>query len=167
MSSDPEARLRELITNHTSSLVKYIERRTFAISGFPVQDAVGETWIVVWKNITKVPQGGELPWLLGVARNVVRNHQRSMQRRSHYEHKAKSQEFMSSVEDDVAAKSRVHDALLALDEADRETLLLHYWDGLDVAAIAQVLSVSTNAAAVKLSRAKKKFEVSMSSESSE
>ena len=44
-------------------------------------DATAEVFLVAWKKIDRVPAGEEaLPWLYGVARNVVRNFSRSTRR---------------------------------------------------------------------------------------
>ena len=55
-----------------------------------------------------------------------------------------------SAEDLVIADASVRDALVALDEDDREVLMLNAWDGLDTHALGIALSITTNAAAVRL-----------------
>jgi hypothetical protein len=46
-----------------------------------VNDATAEVFLVAWKKLGLVPAGDEtLPWLYGVARNVVRNADRSSRR---------------------------------------------------------------------------------------
>jgi RNA polymerase sigma-70 factor (ECF subfamily) len=48
-----------------------------------VADAVGEVYLTVWRKIDRAPIGDEaLPWMYGVARNVVRNLYRSTSRLS-------------------------------------------------------------------------------------
>jgi RNA polymerase sigma-70 factor (ECF subfamily) len=51
----------------------------------------------------------------------------------------------------------VRTALASLADDDREILLLNAWDGLDTHALGAYLVISTNAAAVRLSRAQHRF----------
>jgi RNA polymerase sigma-70 factor (ECF subfamily) len=67
-----------------------------------------------------------------------------------------------SAEENVIADASVRDALAALSEDDREVLLLHAWDGLDTHQIGEYLVISTNAAAVRLSRAQRRFRDALS-----
>ena len=62
-----------------------------------------------------------------------------------------------SAEDLVIADVSVREALTALNDDDREVLMLNAWDGLDTHALGVALSITTNAAAVRLSRAQARF----------
>jgi RNA polymerase sigma-70 factor (ECF subfamily) len=95
--------------------------------------------------------------MLGVARNVLRNARRSKNRRSTFESTLQAPRNEASAEDEVIADASVRDALGALDDDDREILLLNAWDGLDTHALGAYFSISTNAAAVRLSRAQSRF----------
>ncbi len=44
-------------------------------------DAAAETFLVVWRRRSDVPEGRELPWLYGVACRVLANQRRSGERR--------------------------------------------------------------------------------------
>ena len=122
-----------------------------------LDDLVEETLVVVWRRLDSVPEDGELPWMLGVARNVLRNARRSKNRRTAFESSLHPPHDDASAEDAVVADTSVRDALASLSEDDREVLLLNAWDGLDTHALGTYLGVSTNAAAVRLSRAQRRF----------
>lgn len=48
-----------------------------------VNDAVAEVFVVVWRRIDTAPNGDDArPWLYGIARNVIRNTDRSLRRRT-------------------------------------------------------------------------------------
>ena len=55
------------------------------------------------------------------------------------------------------ASGWINPRLDALNEADRELLLLHYWEDLAIDQIATLLGATANATAVRVSRAKKRF----------
>ena len=113
--------------------------------------------IVVWRRLDRVPDDAELPWMLGVARNVLRNARRSKTRRGALEARLVPMSDASSAEDHVIADESVRQALATLSEDDREILLLNAWDGLDTHALGAYFVISTNAAAVRLSRAQQRF----------
>jgi RNA polymerase sigma-70 factor (ECF subfamily) len=127
------------------------------LSPSDLDDLVEETMIVVWRRIDNVPADAELPWMLGVARNVLRNARRSKNRRSAFESRLAPTPNDASAEEHVIADESVRNALASLPDDDREILLLNAWDGLDTHALGVYFVISTNAAAVRLSRAQHRF----------
>jgi RNA polymerase sigma-70 factor (ECF subfamily) len=95
--------------------------------------------------------------VIGVARNVLRNARRSQYRKNNFESTMTSAPDDPSAEDLVIADATVRGALVALNDDDREVLMLNAWDGLDTHALGIALSITTNAAAVRLSRAQARF----------
>ena len=63
-----------------------------------------------------------------------------------------------AAEDSFIADETVRQALDQLSESDREILVLHYWDGVAVPDLAVILSITVNAAAVRLTRSRQRFE---------
>jgi RNA polymerase sigma-70 factor (ECF subfamily) len=122
-----------------------------------LDDLVEETMIVVWRRLDSVPADAELPWMLGVARNVLRNARRSKNRRSAFESGLSPTPDDASAEEHVIGDESVRNALRSLPDDDREILLLNAWDGLDTHALGAYFAISTNAAAVRLSRAQHRF----------
>jgi RNA polymerase sigma-70 factor, ECF subfamily len=157
MGSRDEDRFARLVREHTPAVGNYLRRRLYPLSTSDLDDLVEETMIVVWRRLDSVPEDAELPWMLGVARNVLRNARRSKNRRNTFEASLQAPTHEASAEESVIADTSVRDALTALDDDDREILLLNAWDGLDTHALGVYFSISTNAAAVRLSRAQSRF----------
>lgn len=156
MSADEE-RFARLVREHSSAVGNYLRRRLYPLSPSDLDDLVEETFVVVWRRLDRVPPDAELAWTLGVARNVLRNARRSKNRRSAFEAALPRPASEASAEEHVIADASVREALAALAEDDREILLLNAWDGLDTAQLGAHYLISTNAAAVRLSRAKGRF----------
>jgi RNA polymerase sigma-70 factor (ECF subfamily) len=157
MGSEDEDRFARLVREHSSAVGNYLRRRLYPLTPSDLDDLVEETMIVVWRRLDSVPTDAELPWMLGVARNVLRNARRSKNRRSAFEATLPPVADEASAEEHVIADTSVREALAALSDDDREVLLLNAWDGLDTHALAAYLVISTNAAAVRLSRAQRRF----------
>jgi RNA polymerase sigma-70 factor, ECF subfamily len=157
MGAPDEDRFARLVHEHSSAVGNYLRRRLYPLSPSDLDDLVEETMIVVWRRIDSVPADAELPWMLGVARNVLRNARRSKNRRSAVESRLAPTPDDASAEEHVIADESVRNALASLPDDDREILLLNAWDGLDTHALGVYLVISTNAAAVRLSRAQHRF----------
>ncbi|HUV57792.1 MAG TPA: sigma-70 family RNA polymerase sigma factor [Acidimicrobiales bacterium] len=157
MGSSPDDRFARLVREHSPAVGNYLARRLYPLSRADLDDLVEETFLVIWRRLDQVPSDAELPWTIGVARNVLRNARRSQQRRRRFESTLVPRADDPSAEDYVIADTGVRDALAHLSEDDREILLLSAWDGLDTKALATVLDTTTNAAAVRLTRAQSRF----------
>ena len=118
-------------------------------------EVVAETFLVAWRRFAQLPAGAALPWLLGVARNVIRERYREEERQ-----RAIAAEMLTwtadapDVADGVADRSAVLTALAALSENDREVLTLTAWDGLSPRAAARVVNCSIPTFLVRLHRAR-------------
>ena len=154
---DRETRLERLANEHSTAVANYLRRRLYPLSPTDLDDLVEEVLVVVWRRLDSVPKDAELPWMIGVARNVLNNARRSHNRRAAFTATLEPTGSDSSAEDYVIADMTIKDALSNLSEADREVLLLHFWDGFDPSQLATALSITTNAAAVRLSRAQTRF----------
>ncbi|MEU4571479.1 RNA polymerase sigma factor [Nonomuraea sp. ATR24] len=129
-------------------------------SGRQVADeVVSETFAIAWRRLEDVPDPA-LPWLLGVARNVLRDTIRAEARRE-----ALAQELRAWTEGDVAdqvtERIGVLQALAALGDDDREILVLVAWQGLSPKEAARVVGCSTAAFRVRLHRARKRLKQAM------
>ena len=125
------------------------------------QEVVSETFLVAWRRLASLP-GDPLPWLLVVARNVVRNQRRAARRRSAAEGElVRLARVARAAEDTVVTVSRRDSmiaALLRLAPKEREALLLTGWDGLAPADAARVAGCSVAAFKMRLSRARRRLE---------
>ena len=157
MGSQDEDRFARLVREHTPAVGNYLRRRLYPLTPDDLDDLVEETMIVVWRRLKDVPPDAELPWMIGVARNVLRNARRSKNRRSAFEATLQPIADDRSAEEYVIADTNLRDALASLNDDDREFLLLNAWDGLDTHALGSLYVISTNAAAVRLSRVQSRF----------
>lgn len=153
MGPSPEDRLRELAHAHLSDVAAYLRRRAYPLSAAEIDDLVEEVLVVVWRRLDDVPEGYELPWMIGVARNLLNNARRKISRRRRAHDRLTPGGDAASAEDEVIANEQLRLALASLSESERELLLLHYWEGLDGGALAVALEISPGAAATRLSRA--------------
>ncbi|WUD78226.1 sigma-70 family RNA polymerase sigma factor [Streptomyces sp. NBC_00510] len=127
------------------------------------EDITSETFTVAWRRVRDIPHPA-LPWLLGVARNLVRE----LRRRDAHQYLLAAEEAQRissgarTDTGDVAAQvTDRHDALQALaslPEADRELLTLIAWHGLSAKEAAQVLDCTTATLTVRLFRARRRLE---------
>jgi RNA polymerase sigma-70 factor (ECF subfamily) len=157
MGATDEDRFAQLVHEHSAAVANYLRRRLYPLSTSDLDDLLEETMLVVWRRLDRVPGDAELPWMLGVARNVLRNARRSKNRRSAFEATLRPSTTDPSAEEFVIADVTVREALGSLSDDDREILLLNAWDGLDTHELGVHFVISTNAAAVRLSRAQAKF----------
>ncbi|WP_433246178.1 RNA polymerase sigma factor [Streptosporangium sp. CA-135522] len=122
-------------------------------------EVVSETFAIAWRRLDDVPEPA-LPWLLGVARNVLRDSIRAEVRRE-----ALGAELRAWTEGDVAEqvteRLSVLKALAELPEDDREILILVAWQGLSPRAAARVVGCSAAAFRVRLHRARKRLKQQM------
>lgn len=125
-----------------------------------VQDLLEEVLVVAWRRLDVLPSGHELPWLIGVARNVLNNGRRRYDARSRLHARLPLLNDEASAEDHVVAQLQMERAWSKLNHQDREILLLSLWDGLGIEELAIALSISPNAAAVRLSRAMSRLRAS-------
>jgi len=157
MAPSRDDQFDQLVRELSPPVGSYLGRRLYPLPRVELDDLVEETFTIIWRRFSDVPSGAELPWALGVARNVLRNAKRTHARRLTYEGKVRPRGAEASAEANVIADESVRDALNQLSDDDREILLLHAWDGLNANDLARTLLITPNAAAVRLSRAQAKF----------
>lgn len=153
-AASPEARFHALFARHYPAVFGYAARR---VGRDEAPDAAAEVFTVAWRRLGRVPPEPEtLPWLYGVARRVVANHERAAHRRLRLQARAASVAGIVAPGPDPAGLD-VAAALLRLGAGDREILRLAAWEELQPAEMAAVLGCSPNAAAVRLHRARQRL----------
>ncbi|MFI6926633.1 RNA polymerase sigma factor [Nonomuraea spiralis] len=128
-------------------------------------EVVSETFAVAWRRLDDVPEP-PLPWLLGVARNLLRDDARSQARRDALAAEVGSwteEDGRTDVAEQVTERMGVLRALAALNEDDREVLMLVAWHGLSPKEGARVVGCSTATFRVRLHRARKRLAHAMES----
>lgn len=163
-SPSSDAKFRRIFDAHLAAVQRYCVRR---LSPSDANDAASEVFLVAWRRLEDIP-GGEatLPWLLGVARNAVRNVERSGRRTQRLSAKAQlaSQPVDLGPEVHVVRHSeyeQVAAALASLSEADREVIRLRAWEELTASQIASVIGVSVAAAEKRVARATNRLAVAV------
>ncbi|MCG8924801.1 sigma-70 family RNA polymerase sigma factor [Lentzea sp. DG1S-22] len=116
------------------------------------EDITSETFTIAWRRLDRMPSNA-LPWLIGIARNLVREARRQT---THYE-------LADLPADDAFAVIELRAALASLSESDQEVLTLIAWHGLGAAEAAQVLGCTTATFFVRLHRARRRLQAALSS----
>ncbi|TDD30183.1 sigma-70 family RNA polymerase sigma factor [Actinomadura sp. KC06] len=121
-------------------------------------EVVSETFAVAWRRLADVPDPA-LPWLLGVARNVLRDGHRAEVRRESFaaELGRWTAHPAGDIAEDVAERLAVLRAMAALPDGDREILILVAWQGLTPRDAARVVGCSPAALRVRLHRARRRL----------
>lgn len=155
-------RFERLYNEHVAQIHAYFLRRSPAMA----QDATAEVFVVAWRRLEDVPQeDGALPWLYGVARNVLANQLRSERRRSRLVARLAAEPPRSATTSSPEAvavrigdQQRVRAALERIPAKYRETVLLVEWEGLSRTDAARALGISRAAVDQRLSRGYRKLE---------
>ncbi|MBG6092607.1 RNA polymerase sigma factor [Actinomadura viridis] len=122
-------------------------------------EVVSETFAVAWRRRGDMPEPA-LPWLLGVARNVLRDRYREEARRASFAAASREWERAAAERDiaeGVAERLAVLRALARLSEGDREILILVAWQGLSPQDAARVVGCTAATLRVRLHRARKRL----------
>ncbi|MCC6832818.1 MAG: sigma-70 family RNA polymerase sigma factor [Thermoleophilia bacterium] len=150
MTRDAEARFDALWHDHHGEVMRYLVRRQPEMAG----DLCAEVFAVAWRRIRDVP-AQPVPWLLGIARNVLRNHLRGERRRKRLVVRL-GQEPPGVSPEPLATglDPRLAVALRGLSARDRELVALLAWEELTPGEAAAVLGTTRGAIAVRLHRIK-------------
>jgi RNA polymerase sigma factor (sigma-70 family) len=157
-----DQRFGSLYHAHRGALAAYCRRR---LPRDAVDDVLAEVFLTVWRRMDQIPAGSELPWMYGVARNVVLNHHRGSNRRSRLSPRLLSRwsEAAPDPTTHMEGDRTVLEALATLSPSDQEILRLRAWEELTSAEIAVVLGISVTAVDMRLSRARRRFEHALDS----
>lgn len=144
-------REKRFLAAHAAShdrIYRYFRRRT--ADAATAEDLCSEVFRVAWE---KLVGSGELSVmvLFGVAKNVLRNHDRSASRSANLLGALRAERGDEAPNHD----SPVRDALERLSPDEREVLLLTYWDGFTSKEISDLLNTSATAVRMRLHRARK------------
>lgn len=146
-------RFAALYEDSYGAIHAYASRR----AGWEAADEIAaETFLVAWRRFDALP-AEPLPWLYGVARNVVLRHHadrgRQRQTRAALEWERRRSPLGAGDGD-----AGLWEAWEQLSAADREVLALVAWEQLSVADAARALGCSAPVFSVRLHRARRRLE---------
>ncbi len=151
-----------IFDRHFTQIHGYLSRR----AGSDVaDDLAGEVFRIAFESRSRyrTDRPCALPWLYGIAANVLSQSRRGEQRSRRLVDKLASEATARSTEDestrtrtreDVAA---VIEALAYLPEAEREAVLLYAWEGLSYDEIATAQEVPVGTVRSRLNRARERI----------
>jgi len=153
--ADPQDEFRALFEQNFRDLLGYALRRCG--SADDAADVVADTMLVAWRRFDQVPVDGTARlWLYGVARRVLANHRRGVQRRDRLGERLRVElhDVVPDHADGVEANAVVVAALAGLSAADRELIMLTTWENLEPQEAAVVLDVPARVVRTRLHRAR-------------
>lgn len=165
--TEPQARSRseiaafaEFYAAHLPTILLYLRRR---LGESAADDATSEVFIRAFRarGGAESPVEPDLPWLYGIAANVIHEERRAERRRLQLiERMTKRQprDVASGPNAVPALDPRLSRGLRRLSPQDRETLLLVAWGELSYDETAQALRVPVGTVASRISRARRQLD---------
>ncbi len=120
-------------------------------------EIAAETFLVAWRTFDALP-AEPLPWLYGVARNVVLRHHNERARRQQAWAALERDRSWSPLGSEDGGAPGLREAWERLSAADREVLALVAWEQLSVADAARAVGCSAPVFSVRLHRARRRLE---------
>lgn len=154
-AADDQGRFEHVFDRHHRQVLAYCLRRT--LNRADAEDATADVFAVAWRRRAVAPEPHQaLPWLYGIARRTLANQRRGNDRRARLR-----VQLDAAVSAGVPLPHASGPAIAALDRLrpeDQELLRLVAWEELRHDEIAEVLGISANAVAIRLHRARVRFE---------
>ncbi len=152
-----------LFERHARPIYNFCFRRTADWAA--AEDLTSVVFLEAWRKRKHVRLDGDslLPWLYGVANNVVRNRRRSLRRhraaldRLPREHEADFAEGVAERLDDQRRMHAVLTAVAQLPQADQDVVALCLWSQLSYEQAAVALDVPVGTVRSRLSRARRRL----------
>ncbi len=148
-------RFEKVYVDHYDAVLRYCLRRTDREDAL---DATAETFAIAWRRRSDVPTGRELPWLYGVARRVLANQRRSVNRRqsAFSDLRVLPDGSFPEPEPQLIRNEEISDvvsALARLKADDQEVIRLAGWEELGREELALAMDCTPNAVTKRLNRA--------------
>lgn len=157
---------------HAATIHRYLRRR---VGPDDSEDLLTDTFLIAFRRRTTYDQARKsaLPWLYGIAANLVLKHHRELGRRSRaFDRLATMDATEASFELDLvdhhADASEVRRLLAVVNElppSDREVLVLYAWEGLSYQDIAAALDIPVGTVRSRLNRVRKNLRAERGSDS--
>ncbi len=146
-----------LYERHAPAVFRYLARRAGPSAA---EDLLSEVFIAALDGRNRVvahDSGSALPWLYGIAMNVLRRHfRRGTAQWAAAADAGMDWDAVDARLDAEAKRGQLRAALNVLSPRDRELLLLVAWEGLTPAEAAEVLGIGKVAARSRLHRARRR-----------
>jgi RNA polymerase sigma factor (sigma-70 family) len=147
----------------------YLSRR---VGSTVADDLAAETFTRAFERRARYDSGAAraLPWLLGIAINLLAHHRRSEARQLRALAAAREPESDTFADaasgriDAGASRARLAAALEQLDEYDREALLLYAWAELKYEEVAEALGIPVGTVRSRLHRSRQKLRQALEEE---
>lgn len=149
IASEPHAATAQLYANEANSV-----RRFLRCKGAQPADADDVVQDVFLRAM--LADAVEPPWLRGAAWRIAAGHRRRKSRQCEIPNTAVDEQYPAPVEDGVE-RVAVRRSLQRMNEGARGVLAMYEIGGMSLSEIAQTLETSKSAAAVAVTRARKRF----------
>jgi RNA polymerase sigma factor (sigma-70 family) len=151
MDRDELEAFSALYERHAEAVHRYALRRCDSDTA---EEVVAQVFTIAWRRRERLPEE-PMPWLYGVARRALADQRRgAVRRRRLYERLRTQSESASESFAPELSDGALSLALRRLSPADREVLLLAYWEELSPAELARAMGCSRATLAVRLHRAR-------------
>jgi RNA polymerase sigma factor (sigma-70 family) len=159
-SLDEPATFGAIFDRHAVEIHRYVARRTDATVA---DDVVAQVFLVAFERRASfdLQRPHALPWLYGIATNLLRRHRRdearmlrALQRSAEPEDHPDSADRVAERVDADTALSRLASSLRTMPRAQRDALLLHAWADLTYEQIAEATEVPVGTVRSRLNRAR-------------
>lgn len=160
------ARFRDLFDRHAPAVFNFCARRTADLS--LADDLTSIVFLEAWKHRDRTElddMDNPLPWLLGVANNVVRNDLRARIRYRAALRRLPDFPSVASGEDQAVARadaerafSAALSALRSLAKTEQDVVVMVLWSGLTYEEAASALGIPAGTVRSRLSRARARLQ---------
>jgi RNA polymerase sigma-70 factor, ECF subfamily len=158
-----------IFDRHFAAVQRYLARR---VGKARADDLAAQTFVVAFerRRVFDREATSARPWLFGIANNLMRNEVRAERRllralarldAASAEDLADEAERALSRADAASALAEIAGALAALDDDQRDVLLLYAWGELTYEEIAQALAIPTGTVRSRLSRARSTLQTAL------
>jgi RNA polymerase sigma-70 factor (ECF subfamily) len=157
--AEPEA-FGAIYDRHAATLLRFLGRRVGAEAA---EGLLGEAFRIAYerRKAFDSARASALPWLYGIASNLLRKHRRGEARRLAASARMAAGRAAAADGNDAASAlearvllPRVVEALESLPEREREALLLYAWEDLSYPDIAEALELPVGTVRSRLNRAR-------------
>jgi RNA polymerase sigma-70 factor (ECF subfamily) len=160
MTSNRDQRLRELVDDH-GSFVKRALRNLGVLDG-DLDDCVQKTFLAATNRLADIRPGSEKAFLFRCASNMAAHSRRALARKREVPDEVLASRHDPEQRPDVLTERKRHREMLdaaldALDDKLRTVFILHAFEEMTMAEIADVLGIPPGTVASRLRRARAMF----------